>query len=74
MNCTIKTRIRNRLKTRFNLENVYVVGFDLPPLNSTNLNLVKSFFGKENGLEEAIYGRADYWISEAGRGWRAGQG
>jgi len=39
---------------------------DLPPLNSAKLNLVKSVFGKENGLEEAVYGRANHWVSEAG--------
>lgn len=39
---------------------------DLPPLNSANLNLVKSVFEKENGLEEAVYRRTNHWVSEAG--------
>jgi high-affinity nickel permease len=39
---------------------------DLLPYFSANLNLVKSVFEKENGLEEAIYGRADHRISETG--------
>jgi len=29
---------------------------------------------KEKGLEEAVYGRADHWVSEAGRGRCTGQG
>lgn len=29
---------------------------------------------KEKGLEEAVHGRADHWVSEAGRGRCAGQG
>jgi hypothetical protein len=47
---------------------------DLLPSFSTRLNLVKSVFEKESGLEEAIYGRADHWIFEAGRGRYSGQG
>lgn len=47
---------------------------EVPPINSASGNLVKSVFEKENGLEEAVFGRADHRISEAGGGRRAGQG
>lgn len=36
------------------------------PINSDAGKLVKSVFEKENGLEEADFGRADHWVSEAG--------
>ena len=44
------------------------------PINSTNRNLVKSVFEKENGLEEAVFGRAEHRLPEAGGGRRTGQG
>jgi len=48
--------------------------FDLLPSFSASVNLVKSVFEKENGLEEAIYRRADHWVFKAGRGWDSSQG
>ncbi|MBS1198177.1 MAG: domain S-box protein, partial [Proteobacteria bacterium] len=33
--------------------------FEVPPKNSATGNLVKSVFEKENGLEEAVFRRAD---------------
>ncbi|MBN9092035.1 MAG: helix-turn-helix domain-containing protein, partial [Pandoraea pnomenusa] len=49
-------------------------GADLPPINWATGNLVKSVFREEDGHEEALYGRADYWFPEGGRGGSAGQG
>jgi hypothetical protein len=43
-------------------------------MNRANGNLVKSVFKKENGLEEAIYGRTNHRFSEAGGSRHAGQG
>ncbi|WP_306606451.1 hypothetical protein, partial [Azonexus sp.] len=37
----------------------------LPVISATG-NLVKSVFEKENGLEEAIFRRADHWFFAAG--------
>ncbi|WP_025250166.1 plasmid pRiA4b ORF-3 family protein [Pandoraea pnomenusa] len=51
-----------------------VAQVDLPPINRATGNLVKSVFREEDGHEEALYGRADYWFPEGGRGGSAGQG
>ena len=47
---------------------------EVPPLNSAAGNLVESVFEKENGLEEAVFRRADHRIFEAGGSRRAGEG
>ncbi|MBM5633736.1 hypothetical protein GSH01_28465, partial [Burkholderia pseudomallei] len=37
---------------------------DLPPTNRASQNLVKFVFGEEDEHEEALYGRANHWVSE----------
>jgi hypothetical protein len=39
---------------------------DLLPIFSARVKLVESVFSKENGREEAVFGRADHWVPEAG--------
>ncbi|ONJ17306.1 hypothetical protein A8D82_28460 [Burkholderia cenocepacia] len=46
---------------------------DLPPANRASRNLVKFVFG-EDEHEEALFGRANHWLSEGSRGRYAGQG
>ena len=41
---------------------------DLPPVNRATEMLVKSDIEGVVGHEEAIYGRADHWVFEGGRG------
>ncbi len=43
-----------------------VSGCEVPPVISATGNLVKSVFEKENGLEEAVFGRADHRFFAAG--------
>ncbi|ONJ27328.1 PAAR domain-containing protein [Burkholderia cenocepacia] len=47
--------------------------YDLPPANRASRNLVKFVFG-EDEHEEALFGRANHWLSEGSRGRYAGQG
>ncbi|ONO97784.1 hypothetical protein A8D76_30345 [Burkholderia cenocepacia] len=49
------------------------VADDLPPANRASRNLVKFVFG-EDEHEEALFGRANHWLSEGSRGRYAGQG
>ncbi|WP_077232891.1 glycoside hydrolase family 99-like domain-containing protein [Burkholderia cenocepacia] len=49
------------------------VDSDLPPANRASRNLVKFVFG-EDEHEEALFGRANHWLSEGSRGRYAGQG
>jgi hypothetical protein len=39
---------------------------DLLPIFSARVKLVESVFSKENGREEAVFGRADHRVPEAG--------
>ena len=50
------------------------IGTDVLPIKSTSWNLVKFVFREEDGREEAIYRRTDYWVSETGRWGPTGQG
>ncbi|AXS79085.1 PAS domain S-box protein [Dechloromonas sp. HYN0024] len=47
---------------------------EVPPINSATGNLVKSVFEKENGLEEAVFRRADHRLFAAGRSRHTDQG
>ncbi|WP_077198843.1 SU10 major capsid protein [Burkholderia cenocepacia] len=51
----------------------FSVSNDLPPANRASRNLVKFVFG-EDEHEEALFGRANHWLSEGSRGRYAGQG
>ena len=53
---------------------VFIGRSDLLPTFSANVNLVKSVFDKENGLEEALHGRTNHRIFEAGGSRGTGQG
>ena len=46
----------------------------MPPVNSASGNLAKSVFEKENGLEEAVFRRADHRLFAAGGSRHTGQG
>lgn len=48
------------------LNDVQLYPYDLPPIFSTSLKLVKSAFEGRSGHEEAVHGRADHRLSEAG--------
>ncbi|AIO54245.1 hypothetical protein DM55_3621 [Burkholderia mallei] len=52
----------------------YHNGVDLPPTNRASRSLVKFVFGEEDEHEEALYGTANYRVSEGSRGRYAGQG
>ena len=57
------------------LEHDFVsVGTEVPPVISASGNLVKSVFEKENGLEEAVFRRADHRFFTAGGSRHTGQG
>ena len=45
-------------------------GSDLLPIFSARVKLVESVFSKENGREEAVFGRADHCGAEGARGRR----
>ena len=49
-------------------------GDEVPPVISASGNLVKSVFEKENGLEEAVFRRADHRFFAAGGSRRGDQG
>ncbi|UCV23827.1 OST-HTH/LOTUS domain-containing protein [Ferribacterium limneticum] len=53
---------------------LFEVSREVPPINSATGNLVKSVFEKENGLEEAVFRRADHRFLAAGGSRNTDQG
>ena len=63
---------RGTVRASFRMAKLFCT--EVPPLISATGNLVKSVFEKENGLEEAVFRRADHRVFTAGGSRHTGQG